>query len=224
MQAHYSMGRPPEEPSAPPMPITHRWKERTMRGLMLFVAGIVVGLAVQTTVAQTTAPGVPLNHVGIAVPSIPDAAAFYIQKMGFREAFRNSDAQGNPTAIYIQVSKGTFIELQQATAQRPAGINHFGMEVPDIQRAVAFFKARGAMATEPGSSERVLESETGKRHRPERPPHRARRARSRVAPTEGDGELEIAISTTTRQRTRSISCDLMRALGAMTVVWLLTRS
>ena len=81
----------------------------------------------------------------------PDAAAFYIQKMGFREAFRNSDAQGNPTAIYIQVSKGTFIELQQSTEQRPAGINHFGMEAPDIQKAVAFFKGRGAMATEPGA-------------------------------------------------------------------------
>ena len=69
----------------------------------------------------------------------------------FREAFRNSDAQGNPTAIYIQVSKGTFIELQQSTEQRPAGINHFGMEAPDIQKAVAFFKGRGAMATEPGA-------------------------------------------------------------------------
>ncbi|MEO8258780.1 MAG: VOC family protein [Acidobacteriota bacterium] len=122
-----------------------------MRGLMLFVAGIVAGLAVQTTVAQNDSSGVLLNHVGIAVPSIPDAAAFYIQKMGFREAFRNSDAQGNPTAIYIQVSKSTFIELQQATTQRPAGINHFGMEAPDIEKAVAFFKARGAMATEPGA-------------------------------------------------------------------------
>ena len=118
-----------------------------MRGAMLFVAGIVVGAAVQTGVAQSTeGSGVILNHVGLSVPSTADAAAFYIQKMGFREAFRNNDG----TSIYIQVSKNTFIELQQANAQRPAGLNHFGMEAPDITKAVAFFKAHGATATEPG--------------------------------------------------------------------------
>jgi catechol 2,3-dioxygenase-like lactoylglutathione lyase family enzyme len=122
-----------------------------MRGLMLFVGGLVCGLAVQTTLAQNDAAGVMLNHVGISVPSIPDAAAFYTQKMGFKEAFRNSDAQGNPTAIYLQISKTTFIELQQATEQRPAGINHFGLEAPNIQAAVALFKQRGATATEPGA-------------------------------------------------------------------------
>ena len=122
-----------------------------MRGVMLFVAGLAVGLTVQTTMAQSDSSGVLINHVGLAVPSIPDTAAFYIQKMGFREAFRNSDPQGNVTAMYIQVSKGTFIELQQANAQRPAGLNHFGMEAPDINKAVAFFKQRGVMATEPGA-------------------------------------------------------------------------
>jgi catechol 2,3-dioxygenase-like lactoylglutathione lyase family enzyme len=122
-----------------------------MRGLVLFVAGILVGLGVQSTLAQNqNDAGVVLNHVGLSVPSIPDAAAFYIQKMGFKEAFRNSDAQGNPTAIYIQVSKSTFIELQQSNAQRPAGVNHFGLEAANIKAAVAMFKQRGATATEPG--------------------------------------------------------------------------
>ena len=107
-----------------------------MRGMMLFVAGLLCGLYVQTTLAQNDGPGVAINHVGLSVPSIPDAAAFYTQKMGFREAFRNSDPQGNPTALYIQVSKNTFIELQQANAQRPAGLNHFGMEAPNITAAV----------------------------------------------------------------------------------------
>jgi len=121
-----------------------------MRGLMLFVAGLGCGLAVQTTMAQNENAGVLLNHVGLSVPSIPDAAAFYTQKMGFKEAFRNSDAQGNPTAIYLQISKSTFLELQQANAQRPAGLNHFGLEAANIKSAVAMFKQRGATATEPG--------------------------------------------------------------------------
>jgi catechol 2,3-dioxygenase-like lactoylglutathione lyase family enzyme len=126
-----------------------------MRGVMIFVAGLVCGLAVQVGLAQTgdsvATTGVVLNHVGLAVPSIPEAAAFYKDKLGFKEAFRNSDAQGNPTAIYLQVSKSTFIELQQANAQRPAGINHFGLESPNIKSTVATFKQRGAMATEPGA-------------------------------------------------------------------------
>ena len=126
-----------------------------MRGAVIFVAGLVCGLAVQTMLAQSgdaaNTAGVVLNHVGLSVPSIPEAAAFYKEKMGFKEAFRNSDAQGNPTAIYMQVSKNTFIELQQANAQRPAGVNHFGLEAPNIKAAVALFKQRGAMATEPGA-------------------------------------------------------------------------
>jgi catechol 2,3-dioxygenase-like lactoylglutathione lyase family enzyme len=101
--------------------------------------------------AQNETAGVVLNHVGLSVPSIPDAAAFYTQKLGFREAFRNSDAQGNPTAIYLQISKNTFLELQQANAQRPAGVNHFGLEAPNIKAAVALFKQRGATATDPGA-------------------------------------------------------------------------
>jgi catechol 2,3-dioxygenase-like lactoylglutathione lyase family enzyme len=122
-----------------------------MRGFVLFIAGVMCGLAVQTTMAQNEASGVVLNHVGLSVPSIPDAAAFYTQKMGFKEAFRNSDAQGNPTAIYLQISKSTFLELQQSNAQRPAGVNHFGLEAPNIKAAVALFKQRGAMATDPGA-------------------------------------------------------------------------
>ena len=122
-----------------------------MRGLMLFVAGLACGLAIQTTLAQSENAGVSINHVGLAVTSIPDAAAFYQQKMGFKEAFRNTDQQGNITGMYIQVSKNTFIELQPANAQRPVGISHFGMEAPNINATVAFFKAHGAMATEPGA-------------------------------------------------------------------------
>ena len=122
-----------------------------MRGVMLFVAGLACGLAMQTALAQSENAGVSINHVGLAVPSIPDAATWYRDKLGFKEAFRNTDQQGNITGMYIQVSKYTFIELQAVNAQRPAGISHFGMEAQNINNAVAFFKAHGAMATEPGA-------------------------------------------------------------------------
>ena len=126
-----------------------------MRGFLMFAVGLLCGLAIQVGVAQTgdsvATTGVVLNHVGLAVPSVAEAAKFYQEKLGLKEAFRNSDAQGNPTAIYLQISKTTFIELQQANAQRPAGVNHFGLEAPNIKNTVATFKQRGAMATEPGA-------------------------------------------------------------------------
>jgi hypothetical protein len=49
-----------------------------MSRIGLFVAGIVVGVAVQTGVAQKKTD-MYVNHVGIAVPSVADALAFYTQ-------------------------------------------------------------------------------------------------------------------------------------------------
>ena len=88
-----------------------------MRGIVLFLTGIAVGLAVQTGVAQKRTD-VYINHVGVAVPSVPDALAFYTQKMGFREAFRQTSPDGKLVSAYVQVSKNTFIELQEANSGR----------------------------------------------------------------------------------------------------------
>jgi catechol 2,3-dioxygenase-like lactoylglutathione lyase family enzyme len=121
-----------------------------MKGFVLFIAGLMVGAAIQTGVAQTQNPGiVGLNHVGLAVPDIPAAAAFYTEKLGFREAFRNSNPQGQPTAIYMQASRDTFVELQQANEKQPAGLTHFGLVVTNMQTAVTAFRARGATAGDP---------------------------------------------------------------------------
>jgi catechol 2,3-dioxygenase-like lactoylglutathione lyase family enzyme len=116
---------------------------------MLFVAGLLVGLAVQAGVAQSRPVVVALNHVGMAVPDVAAAAAFYTDKMGFREAFRSSNPQGQPTSIYLQISRETFLELQQANAQRAPGINHFGLEVTKMPDAVSFFRKNGATASDP---------------------------------------------------------------------------
>ena len=121
-----------------------------MRGVVLFVAGILVGLAVQNTVAQKRTE-VYVNHVGIAVPSVPDALAFYTQKLGFREAFRQVAPDGKLVSAYVQVSKNTFVEIQEANAQRPAGVSHFGLAVDSIEDAVKMFRAGGATASDPGA-------------------------------------------------------------------------
>ena len=121
-----------------------------MRGVALFVAGILVGTAVHSTLAQGQQPAVRLNHVAIAVPDIPAALTWYQEKMGFKEVIRNTSPQGQLMSAYIQINRDTFIELQQANAQRPAGLNHYGLEATDIKAAVATFRQRGAMTTDPG--------------------------------------------------------------------------
>ena len=120
-----------------------------MRSLVLFIAGVVVGSAIQTTGAQTppNQPAVRLNHVALAVKDLPDALKFYGEKLGFREVVRNP----NGMSAYIQVGRDTFLELQQVAADRPLGLNHWGLEAQDIKAAVATFWQRGLTVSEPGA-------------------------------------------------------------------------
>ena len=123
-----------------------------MRACMLFVAGIVVGLAVQTAVAQSQNRGlVGLNHVGISVPNLDEAVAYYTKTMGFPEAFRNVDEKGQVTLVYVQISKNTFVELQPANG-RPTGVNHFGIHVENMGNVTTMFKQRGAKVAETRTS------------------------------------------------------------------------
>jgi catechol 2,3-dioxygenase-like lactoylglutathione lyase family enzyme len=120
-----------------------------MRGLFLFIAGILVGTAVQVVVAQNQNRGIiGLNHVAISVPDLEQAVAYYTKTMGFPEAFRSFDEHGQPTLVYVQISRNTFIELQPSNAQRPPGLNHLGIHVENVGATTAMFKQRGANVTE----------------------------------------------------------------------------
>ena len=124
-----------------------------MRGLYLFVGGILVGLAVQMAVAQNQDRGiVGLNHVGISVPDIDEAVAYYTETMGFPEAFRVVGDSGEIALVYVQVSQNTFVELQPANPQRPPGLNHFGVHVEDMEAVTEMWKQQGADVGEIRSS------------------------------------------------------------------------
>ena len=125
-----------------------------MRGLTLFVAGLVVGVTVQAVVAQNASKGVVMmNHVGINVPDIPDAIKYYTEKMGYKEAFRANNPDGTPRLVYMQISKTTFLELQKSTLERPTGFTHYGLHVEDAKAAVAMFRQRGAMVSDTNASD-----------------------------------------------------------------------
>ena len=125
-----------------------------MRGATLFVAGLIVGLTIQLVVAQNANKGVVMmNHVGINVPSIPEAIKYYTDKMGYKEAFRANNPDGTPRLVYMQISKNTFLELNEANAQRPAGFTHYGLHVENTKAAVEMFRKRGVTVTDPNVSD-----------------------------------------------------------------------
>jgi len=125
-----------------------------MRGVMLFAAGLFVGLAVHVGLAQgAKSDVVMMNHVGVNVPNIPEAVTYYTQKMGYKEAFRVNDEKGQPRLVYMQISKNTFLELNVANAQRPAGFTHYGLHVDKTADAVAMFRKRGVTVSDPNVSD-----------------------------------------------------------------------
>ena len=120
-----------------------------MRGAVLFAAGLFTGLAVHVAMAQSAGTGVSMmNHVGINVPDVAEAVTYYTQKMGYREAFRVNNANGQPRLVYMQISKSSFLEIQPATAQQPAGFTHYGLVVDNAAAAVAAFRGRGLTVTD----------------------------------------------------------------------------
>ena len=124
-----------------------------MRGCLLFVTGLLAGLALHTVAAQSQNQGiVGLNHVGIGVPNLDEAVTYYTKTLGFPEAFRANDDKGQARLVYVQISRNTFVELQPAPG-RPAAINHLGVHVENMAAAVAMFKQRGANVAETRNSD-----------------------------------------------------------------------
>src|SRR5207248_2983768 len=127
----------------------------SMRGAMLFAAGLFAGLAihiglvVQPVSAQNSGTGVVMmNHVAISVANVAEAVTYYTRKMGYREAFRVNDQKGQPRLVYMQISRNTFLELNPVAPQRPAGFSHYGLQVENAAQAVARFRSNGLTVTD----------------------------------------------------------------------------
>jgi len=116
-----------------------------MRGLFLFAVGTLSGLALHGAIAQSRTPDIlGVNHVGINVPNLAEAATYYTEVMGFPEAFRLLNDEGELDMVYVQVSQNTFVELRPANETRPAGITHFGLHVDNLERLHTTLSERGA--------------------------------------------------------------------------------
>ena len=108
-----------------------------MRSIGLFLFGMIFGIvAIRPGAAQTDrAPA--LNHVGIRVRNLEEARTFYTKNLGLHEAFELRNPDGTLLALYLQISHETFLELQPATPADPPGLNHFGLETPNLDSTVA---------------------------------------------------------------------------------------
>jgi predicted enzyme related to lactoylglutathione lyase len=122
-----------------------------MRGLALFLGGLLLGSAVQTGIAQgQTEKVLGVNHVGINVADFDAAMKFYTEQMGFKKAFVVNDKDGRPTQGYIHVSRNTFLEIRPAGPNQPVGaITHVGIEVENIKAVLARLAKNGVKVEEP---------------------------------------------------------------------------
>jgi len=117
-----------------------------LRGLTLFVAGIVVGtVMISSGVAQDAGKeGLRLNHVGIAVKDFQESLNFYTKVMGFRVAYAMPSPDGKPTTTFLQISRDTFLEMAPASANLPAGLTHMGILTDDANATVTQLRQAGA--------------------------------------------------------------------------------
>ena len=107
-----------------------------MRSVIFFTTGLLIGLAIHGADAQSPRAPMALNHVAISVPNLDEGIAFYTKALGLKEAFTFRDDRGTPLS-YLQISRETFLELQPASADRPVGFLHIGLEVANLAGAVA---------------------------------------------------------------------------------------
>ena len=115
-----------------------------MRGLYMFIAGVLVAVATQFAIAQSQNQGVVrMNHVGISSPNIEETIEYYTETLGFPEAFRVTNDAGEIALVYVQVSQNSFLELQPSNPNRPPGLSHFGVVVEDMDGAIAMWRGRG---------------------------------------------------------------------------------
>jgi len=122
-----------------------------MRGFALFVAGVGMGILLMQSVlaqkgAQNGAPsdtGMKLNHVAIFAKNFDAEVAYYTKSMGFREAFSFREPNGAPILTYLQINRDTFLEIQPATTEHPAGFSHVGIEMTDAKATVAQLRRAG---------------------------------------------------------------------------------
>ena len=128
-----------------------------MKRFALLAAGLgvlVTALVLQPPAAQGQgrSSGFSLRLVGIAVSDYAKSQAFYERVMGFPAAFKFSSADGTRTNTFFQMSRDSFIEMQQATADVRPGLTHAHFVVDDLNATLARLREAGLPPALPNTS------------------------------------------------------------------------
>jgi catechol 2,3-dioxygenase-like lactoylglutathione lyase family enzyme len=116
--------------------------------LVIAVVAIFGILVIELSAAQQGANpglsrgGLSLSVVGIGAKDYAESLNFYTKVMGFRAAFSFSP-NGKTTNTYLQLSRDTFLELQQAPANTPPRLTHIHMQTEDVDAIVARLRKAG---------------------------------------------------------------------------------
>lgn len=103
-------------------------------------------LAIEPGTAQESAKSdLSLSVVGVGAKDYAESMNFYTKIMGFRPAFSFSP-NGKAHNTYFQVSRDTFLELQEATPNNPPGLTHIHMHTADVDATVARLRKAGIAA------------------------------------------------------------------------------
>ena len=115
------------------------------RSVYFAIAAVVVFaiIGIQPSAAQENSHlGLSLSVVGVGAKDYAESMNFYTKVMGFRPAFSFSP-NGKTNNTYFQVSRDTFIELQQASPNNPPGLTHIHMHTDDVDATVARLRRAG---------------------------------------------------------------------------------
>jgi len=102
--------------------------------------------AAQSWTAAQDARGLMLSVVGVAAPDLPASAKFYQTVVGFRVAFTFGSTDPQRMNAYYQTSRDTFLEMQPAGANLPAGLTHFHLLTSDLDATIARLRQAGLAA------------------------------------------------------------------------------
>ena len=117
----------------------------TYKRTLISISAILAGsLAMQSAFAQANNhTGYRLSVVGIAVSDYAKSQDFYANKLGLREAFKFSNQDKTRTTTYYQLSRDTFLEMQQAAGDVKPGFTHVHLTVDNLDAAISGLKQKG---------------------------------------------------------------------------------
>jgi lactoylglutathione lyase len=117
-------------------------------GFVLLVA-VLLGVTPRIVTAGDEVGSIgSLGHVGVAVSDLQVALHFYVDQLGFKEAFRLKRPDGTPVLVYLRVGdSNSFVELfpgtkAPGTPPLPQAY-HLGLIVKDLQATLHRLEARG---------------------------------------------------------------------------------